>query len=862
MRHLYKKYFLLFIALTVCAWIFPSSIYAQEGDTLVVEWADDEGFIIENALLTAIDEDTDRPEGRVYKLLRGGFYVNTETIEAPDFHLRIVGEEGTEDEHPPIIQIYRREDGSVTDRMMTVGSDLTLKNLYILGNDDDGPQDHYQPLRITAWDSRHVIENVIFERSNFAIPAWDGGNNTVIIRNNVFRNLVPVGDNQKWTGRGVSMWNDQDTVLVENNTFFNINMTAFQIEQGAAGYFLFNHNTLINVGRMAVQGAWWRDAFFANNLIINGYWHAEDDNDFGPGRDPRSTHAGHFLIGSLPAVYGPEDLRRVVITNNAAWLDPWFEAKYDEEDLVPAQFIAPHHQEDFFDTYERMVVQDTVWLPERPNFGTYFDEELFEAMWDYISWVRTEPANAEPYFWMMPEHPLDPEQRLHTGVRWPLPEDFSYDVNSLTTGSDGLPLGDLNWFPEAKEDYMANRDQYILEIQNLGGETIIPTVVDSRDGRAATLTGNAEVEMVSSPVEVPDDHPEYWIDLDGGNFTWEFELEEAGLYDLRLLINMDGEGWGSGQNFFINDVEFVDYPRGWGEYVFRVPTDDDSPPGHGTLTSDEWHWILIEDEYVTIDWDTPGGALTLNEGTNTFTVRTGWNDFLYAGLEVIPAGGTEPVVSLDATDLSTYSISSVHTYGLDYTPEFFSFANMGTGTASWNMTAPNDGRYLFRIFYQNTGGPVTGNLEVNGYDESINFESDPEGERLDLVSEEIELAEGSHNFTLSGDNVKIDYVQLIEMQIITSVPHRNVVEGFGLEQNYPNPFNPTTTIQYQIPEMEKVVLKIYNILGQEVQTLVNEVQHPGMYQTTFDASRLASGVYFYRLTAGDYVEVKKMMFLK
>lgn len=862
MTHHYKINLLyLVVALIVCALIVPGQVSAQN-DTLVVNWADDQGLVIENALVSAIEADDPRPEGRVYKLLRGGLYPNTETINAEDFHLRIVGEKGTEDEHPPIIQLFRREDGSATDRMINAGN-LTLKNLYILGNYDDGGQEAYQPIRVLGSGGRQIIDNVIFERANFGIIAWDGAHNVIHITNSVFRNKVPVADNQKWTGRGSSIWSDQDTVIVENNTFFNVNMTAFQIENGAATYFLFNHNTLVNIGRMAVQGSWWRDAFFTNNLIVNGFWHAEDDNDFGPGRDPRNTHAGLFLIGSLPAVYGPEEFRRVVIANNSAWLDPWFEQKHGDEDLVPARFLAPHHQEDFFDTYERMVVRDTVWLSQRPNFGTYFDEDLFEAMWDYISAVRTTPANAEPYFWMPPEHPITGDE-WHTGVRWPRPEDFSYDdANLLTAGTDGLPLGDLNWFPDKKEEYLANRDQFVEDLQNLGGGTIISNVRDTKQGHEATLTGDAEVEGVSSPDVVPEDHPEYWIDLDGGNFKWEFELEEAGQYDLRLWINMDGEGWGSGQNFFLNGTEFVDYPRGWGEYVFRVPADEENPvPGHGTLTPDEWHWITIEDDWVTSDWSTAGGVLMLNEGVNTFEVRTGWNDILYAGLEVVPAGGTDPVVSLDATDITSYSISSVHTYGLDYTPEYFSFANLKTGTASWTMNAPNDGRYIFRIFYQNTGSAVTGNYTVDGIDNTIDFDSDPDGERLDVVTGELELGAGAYNFTLSGDDIKIDYVQLIQMEIITSVPIRNIAEGYRLEQNFPNPFNPSTTIQYQIPETEKVVLKIYNILGQEVQTLVNEVQYPGVYQATFNASRLASGVYFYRLTAGDYVEVKKMMFLK
>jgi hypothetical protein len=90
---------------------------------------------------------------------------------------------------------------------------------------------------------------------------------------------------------------------------------------------------------------------------------------------------------------------------------------------------------------------------------------------------------------------------------------------------------------------------------------------------------------------------------------------------------------------------------------------------------------------------------------------------------------------------------------------------------------------------------------------------------------------------------------------------------YTLYQNYPNPFNPTTTIRYSIPAAEtqnfaSVQLKVYDVLGREVTTLVNEEKKPGNYEVRFNASNFASGVYIYRLTAGNFVSVKKMMLLK
>jgi hypothetical protein len=94
-------------------------------------------------------------------------------------------------------------------------------------------------------------------------------------------------------------------------------------------------------------------------------------------------------------------------------------------------------------------------------------------------------------------------------------------------------------------------------------------------------------------------------------------------------------------------------------------------------------------------------------------------------------------------------------------------------------------------------------------------------------------------------------------------------EAFALEQNYPNPFNPSSSIKYTVTGaraqgsgISEVKLTVYDLLGREVAVLVNERKVPGSYEVSFDGSGLASGIYFYRLTAGSFVDTKKMVLVK
>ena len=85
---------------------------------------------------------------------------------------------------------------------------------------------------------------------------------------------------------------------------------------------------------------------------------------------------------------------------------------------------------------------------------------------------------------------------------------------------------------------------------------------------------------------------------------------------------------------------------------------------------------------------------------------------------------------------------------------------------------------------------------------------------------------------------------------------------YSLSQNYPNPFNPISKIRFSIPVYSHVLIKVYDVLGSEVSTIVNEERPPGIYEADFSATRLASGIYYYKITtSGGYSETKKMVLL-
>jgi len=119
-----------------------------------------------------------------------------------------------------------------------------------------------------------------------------------------------------------------------------------------------------------------------------------------------------------------------------------------------------------------------------------------------------------------------------------------------------------------------------------------------------------------------------------------------------------------------------------------------------------------------------------------------------------------------------------------------------------------------------------------------------------------ELPPGKFSYRLKqiDNNGNFKYSDIVNVNLTTN--------DFKLYQNYPNPFNPTTRIKFSVPERNNVTIKIFNMIGQEIQEIVNQEYEAGNYNVEFNASNLASGVYFYRIQSGNFVESKKMIYLK
>lgn len=840
MRHFYK---LFVLTLLIGSLGLSHNVQAQAADTLVVEWTDNDGFPVINSLRDAILGDTTATgerasANRVYKLHRGGFYFLTERLENNGFHLQIVGESGPSATNPAVIMKLNREDGSIDDKLLVGQGDVTLKHLVVNGRSDQGNLP-YEVMRFDAPNARVTIDHVIFEFAQWGIMAVYGAGSDVFVTNSHWRNLV--SENQKWGGRGMSVWTDVDTLYFENNTYFNVGAVPLQVEGGAANFLWFNHNTLVNIGRNIMWGSWWREAYITNNLIVNGFWHGEEETDFNPERlrQPSSFYGGMFGVTPIPSQYGLDLERQVALVANATFRDQAFTDFYNttsgdiNPDLPDNAFgnIRPQplindSTKYYFDTWDNFVYDQHIdgVDPGLANHGT----DNFANMIQFITDIRDGAATPTLWYW-------DPNRASENiSVAWPLPEDLSYTNSQLrSAGLGGFPLGDLNWFPSEMTTWQGQQASLAEDIRMLTSPAGASVYIGSTEAEAAVLADGAET---GAPADL------LYADLRGGGYIeWTFDMAAAGTFDIAVESRaVFGEKY---QHVIVNGTQLDGTLHGTdrGEALHVV---DNGP--------ETWYDAVI----TNVD---------LVAGQNTIRIVPSWGFSNHRDVTIQDAAGAAvvelPVVAAVRENMTLEC-------GGDQCASGNAFVSLGGGRAAWNLDA-EAGQYLVRVYYQADSDTqadvyVNDNLAAGG----VAFAAATGGWATVDVSS-LSFTAGVNKVELRGTGgLRVDQIDLFQIVGTGTANERDELpEGYRLEQNYPNPFNPTTNIAYAVGAAGHVQLAVYDMLGRHVRTLVDGNLTAGSYEVTWDGraangEHVASGVYFYRMETPVGVQVRNMVLLK
>ncbi len=217
--------------------------------------------------------------------------------------------------------------------------------------------------------------------------------------------------------------------------------------------------------------------------------------------------------------------------------------------------------------------------------------------------------------------------------------------------------------------------------------------------------------------------------------------------------------------------------------------------------------------------------------------------------DVINSGGINPGDTLRTTGIFTVDAN---------------YAQLSSGTLFIELEGDVPGTGFDQLVV-NGNAQLAGTLDVS----TLNIYEPMVGQTFEILTANNITGTFDNVVTHRGFGVSVTYNStniIITVTSPVSVDDENkgnmIPTEYSFEQNYPNPFNPTTTITYSIPKEGLVTLKVYNVIGEEDAVLLNEVKQAGYYNVSFNASELPSGIYFYRLQAGDFVEIKKMVLMK
>jgi hypothetical protein len=356
-----------------------------------------------------------------------------------------------------------------------------------------------------------------------------------------------------------------------------------------------------------------------------------------------------------------------------------------------------------------------------------------------------------------------------------------------------------------------------------------------------------------------------------GNNAW---IANVTIQDVATLTttNVTGNGTFTGPGGITITFTNFGNPPGANLYFsrFNSPPTSDAPTEYATNTSatapdgtfftpnvaaPRWWTVTYDNQTLgaTINYDVSidyTGIPGINNPDKLYILRRSNRFGSWVALSTTRSGTVLTATGL--TGFSDFVIGSDNSNPLPVELMSFSATNTNDGVLlSW-QTASERNNAGFEVQRRTEKRGASGEWQVLGFVRGAGTTTERQSYSfLDRT------ATGNVQYRLK----QIDFDGQFEYSNIIEI-NAGLPKTFVLEQNYPNPFNPTTVMSYQLPVASEVSLKLFDVLGKEVATLVNERQEAGAYNYTLNASNLSSGVYFYRLQAGNFVQTKKMMLVK
>jgi len=472
-------------------------------------------------------------------------------------------------------------------------------------------------------------------------------------------------------------------------------------------------------------------------------------------------------------------------------------------------------------------------------------------------------------------------------------EELTFDFSDVPNPPEGEPYNGITVFPDFQERSQEN----VIFFDNIafseqagsgGTEGNLLTNGDFESGNDGSWVGNAfnivteggnsfnfaNVEVAGNAFDV---NLSQVVDLiPGESYTLTFDAS-TGAGNTRSMV----VGIGLNQAPFFADVETVTLTEATQTFTIDLAaTDDGTGTDFGTEQSRvifdmgaDVGVVVIDNVSLELTGDTGGGVVDGPLNPIDFEDGGIGADFTW---EVFENTDNPPVAIIDNPDpngANTSAKVAQFTARSDGAP-FAGTITRGTGTFFLDDTNRTIKIMVWKSVISNVGikletasgfafpeileaNTVTNQWEELTFDFS-EVENPPGGEPYNGITIFPDFQDRSQENVIFFDNITFN-----ETQLVTSVEELdNLPNQFVLNQNYPNPFNPTTNITFTIPQSSDVKLEVFNTVGQRVITLVNGVRNAGTHTITFDASNLASGVYLYRLTSGNNVQINKMLLLK